>query len=143
MYSIKHYKEKSVLELRHFDASFYAKIHLNEGASLQELTLNNKAVIVNLEPLVYANTYASSILFPFANRIKDGAYAFNKTEYLLHTNNESENNALHGLVYNKPFKIVDTKVNNDSVSVKLEYKERELSKGFPFTYNIKLEYIFN
>ncbi|WP_034041388.1 aldose 1-epimerase [Wocania ichthyoenteri] len=142
MYSIKHYKEENVLELKSSDTSFYAKIYLNEGASLQELTLSNKPIIVSLEPLVYSNTYASAILFPFANRIKDGAYVFNKTHYQLHTNNESENNALHGLVYDKAFKIINHKENNDSISIKLEYKENKLAKGFPFTYSIQLEYVF-
>lgn len=142
MYHINHHKKANVLELKNADASFYAKIHLNKGASLQELTLNNNPIIVDLDPLVYSNTYASAILFPFANRIKDGAYIFNKTQYQLHPNNEAENNALHGLVYNKSFKIINQHSNNDSISVKLEYDESKLSKGFPFTYNIQLEYVF-
>ncbi|WP_418602876.1 aldose 1-epimerase [Hwangdonia sp.] len=142
MYSIKHHNETNVLELKNSDDSFYAKIHLNDGASLQELMLDGKSIIVDLNPLVYAETYASAILFPFANRIKDGTYIFNKTRYQLDTNNKSENNALHGLVYNKAFKIIAHKGGNDSISVKLEYEENALSKGFPFTYTIQLEYVF-
>lgn len=142
MYQIKHIKENNILELKNSDASLYAKIHLEEGASLQELTLDNKVVIADLKPLLYTDTYASAIMFPFANRIKNGAYTFNKTHYQLHKNNEAENNALHGLVYNKGFKIVGHSQGNDSVSVKLEYEENELPMGFPFTYNIQLEYAF-
>ena len=142
MYHINYHKKENVLELKNTDASFYAKIHLNDGASLQKLTLDNNSIIVDLDPLVYSNTYASAILFPFANRIKDGAYTFNKTDYQLDANNASENNALHGLVYNKAFKIINHNSNNNSISVKLEYDENELSKGFPFTYNIQLEYVF-
>ncbi|WOD44358.1 aldose 1-epimerase [Hwangdonia lutea] len=142
MYSIKHQNENNVLELKNSDASFFAKIHLNDGASLQELTLNGKSIIVDLNPLVYADTYASAILFPFANRIKDGAYNFNKTHYQLDANNVSENNALHGLVYNKVFNVIEHKGGNESISVKLEYEENELTQGFPFTYSIQLEYVF-
>ncbi|MFD1615453.1 aldose 1-epimerase [Gelatiniphilus marinus] len=142
MYSINHYKETNVLELKYSDASFYAKINLNEGASLQELTLNNSHIIADLKPLVYANTYASAILFPFANRVKDGVYVFNKTQYHLHVNNPAENNALHGLVYNKTFNIIEQKANENSVSVKLEFQESQFCKGFPFTYNMQLEYVF-
>jgi|TARA_B110000902_G_scaffold45814_1_gene51571 hypothetical protein len=48
---------------------------LNLGGSLQELRLNNNAVIKDLYPLKYDATYA--IFFPFANRIADGTYVFN------------------------------------------------------------------
>ena len=53
-----------------------AKIILNQGASLQELTLNSVELIKDLEPLKYQDTYASAILFPFANRIENGKYVF-------------------------------------------------------------------
>lgn len=142
MFQIHYQKESNALELKHSNQSFYAKIYLDQGASLQELTLNNTPVMVDLNPLVYADTYASAILFPFANRVKDGVYVFNKTQYTLDTNNTAENNALHGLVYNKTFEIIEHKAIKDNVLLRLEYKENELSKGFPFTYNIQLEYVF-
>lgn len=74
MYTLQHIKAQNILEIKNAKASVYGKIYLDEGASLQELTLNNKAIIQDLSPLPYSTTYASSILFPFANRIKDGSY---------------------------------------------------------------------
>ncbi len=142
MYSIKHNKDLNILEIKNSKSKVYGKIYLNSGASLQELTLNGHTIIKDLSPLTYANTYASSILFPFANRIKDGAYAFKGKNYQLEINQKEENNALHGLVYNKVFQIIDQKTNENSAIIKLEYNEVNETVGFPYTYTIQLEYTF-
>ena len=142
MYKIEHIQDNQLnhVKLMNSSNSSYAKISLNEGASLQELYINNTVVIEDMSPLQYANTYASSILFPFANRIKDGLYSFNVIEYQLEINQKEENNALHGLVYNKPFKVINKEVSDNEASIKLEYEELNESKGFPYTYTIKLKY---
>ncbi len=142
MYQINHNKELNILEIENSERKVYGKIHLNSGASLQELTLNGHAIIEDLSPLTYANTYASSILFPFANRIKDGAYTFDGKAFQFETNQKEENNALHGLVYNKTFQIIDQETSQDYASILLEYNETELSMGFPYTYTIQLKYTF-
>jgi aldose 1-epimerase len=139
MYNIEHLQNNQV-KLINTNNNSYATIALNNGASILELFINNVAVIENLSPLKYTNTYASSILFPFANRIKDGSYTFNSKTYQLNTNQKEENNALHGLIYNKTFKVVNEKVANNEVSIKLEYNEINESEGFPFTYKIQLIY---
>lgn len=118
-----------------------AKIYLAQGASLQELTLNSHELIKDLYPLTYDQTYASSILFPFANRVKEGIYQFNGETYHLEINQIEENNALHGLVYNKTFEVIKQNVTNTQASVTLLYNEKNISKGFPFTYSIQLEYV--
>ncbi|WP_303317875.1 aldose 1-epimerase [Flavivirga abyssicola] len=142
MYKISHNTASNILEIENLENGVYGKIYLDSGASLQELTLNGIAIIKDLSPLTYANTYASSILFPFANRIKDGAYTFNDKNFEFEINQQEENNALHGLVYNKTFSIVDQETSHDSASILLEYNETELSIGFPYTYTIQLKYIF-
>lgn len=143
MYTITHNTELSCLEINSPNNSLQAKIVLNEGASLQELKLNNHKIINNLDPLTYSDTYASSLLFPFANRIKDGTYNFDGKTYKLYKNQEQEGNALHGLIYNKSFKVLDQKTTNTSATVQLEYIETNLTEGFPFTYSIKVTYTFS
>lgn len=101
MYSIKH--SHSALEIENSSKTIFAKICLNDGASLQELKLFGQTLIKNLGPLEYKNTYASSILFPFANRIKDGTYTYNNETYKFPVNEVPNNNALHGLVFDKTF----------------------------------------
>lgn len=145
MYQIKHTKDLknslNFIEIEESNKSFYAKIHLNLGGSLQELILSNHQLIKDLHPLTYNNTYASAILFPFANRIADGSYVYENKTYQLDINQKEEKNALHGLVYNKTFKIIDQKTSPDKAEVVLRYEELEPNEGFPFTYSIDLQYI--
>lgn len=142
MYKIKHIKDSQFkyVKMANTNNNSYAKISLNKGASLQELLINNTAIIEDLSPLQYTETYASSILFPFANRIKDGAYTFNRKNYQFEINQKEENNALHGLVYNKTFKILSEDISDNEASIKLEYNEPKESKGFPYTYTIQIHY---
>ncbi|WP_242202360.1 aldose 1-epimerase [Aestuariivivens insulae] len=143
MYSVNHNKVSNVLEVESPNKKLYAKIYLDEGASLQELTLSGQAIIQDLSPLTYANTYASSILFPFANRVKGGVYTFEGDTYQLEANQREEHNALHGLVYNKTFSVVDGQVDVNSATLILEYNETNASVGFPYTYHIQLKYVFS
>lgn len=145
MYQIKHTKDKkkglNFLEIEDSNKASYAKIHLNLGASLQELKLLNHHIIKNLHPLTYNNTYASAVLFPFANRIADGCYVFDHKTHQLDINQKEENNALHGLVYNKTFEFIDQKTTHEKAKFLLRYQEFSDSLGFPFTYMIDLTYI--
>ena len=49
-----------------------AIINLSEGARLQSLILDNTSIIKEDKISNYKDSFASSILFPFANRIKMG-----------------------------------------------------------------------
>ena len=144
MYRIKEVRNNSkhisCIEIENAEKSSYAKIYLDLGASLQELKLKRQTIIEDLHPLTYNNTYASSILFPFANRIKDGAYSFDGNSFKFEINEEGNNNALHGLVYNKTFEIIEQETTEDYASIKLLYIEEIESPGFPYTYSIQVEY---
>lgn len=124
-------------------ATSSAKIVLNQGACLQELVLNNNKVIQNLSPIEYEDSYASAILFPFASRIKDGKYLFNNEEFELEINEPEKNNALHGLVYNKTFEIIEKSTTDKDATLMLVYNENKAAKGFPYTYKIELTYVLS
>ena len=78
-----------------------AEISLDKVCSISNLFINNKQIITDQASLDYEKTYASSIMFPFANRINNGKYTFMGGEFQLHCNEKESNNALHGLIYNK------------------------------------------
>jgi aldose 1-epimerase len=143
MYQITHHRTPNYLEVENSATNLNAKVYLNDGASLQEFTLAGHQIIKDLSPLTYADTYASAVLFPFANRIKGGTYTFNNKTFQLEINQKEEQNALHGLVYNKTFTLIDSHANKDFASMTLEYNEANKSIGFPYTYSIQLEYVFN
>jgi aldose 1-epimerase len=142
VYYINHIKDLNILEIQNSSNNSNAKIHLSAGGSLQELTLNTHSIICDLSPLSYDNTYASSILFPFANRIKDGIYSYNGIDFQFKINQKEEKNALHGLVYNKSFELIEQIATEDEATVLLKYNEINLVKGFPYTYTIYIEYKF-
>ena len=142
MYKINHNKETNTLEVQNSDNSVFGKIYLNQGGSLQELTIGGEAVIQDLSPLDYTNSFASSILFPFANRIKDGVYSFNNEKFQLEKNQAEEQNALHGFVHNKIFKVIVKETLGNTAKITLAYNEVRKTKGFPYTYFIQVTYIF-
>ena len=145
MYKINHIKNsennQDFIEIENSLINSYAKIYLNQGASLQDLKLSNHVLIKDMHPMTYDKTYASSILFPFANRVKDGTYQFNGETYHLDINQKEEHNALHGLVYNKTFEVIKQNITETFASITLKYDEKNISTGFPFTYSIELEYV--
>jgi aldose 1-epimerase len=67
-------KNHEYLEVFCSDKSPYAKIYLNQGSSAPALTVDKYELIKDMSPMTYEDTYSSSILFPFANRIKNCKY---------------------------------------------------------------------
>lgn len=141
MYRGKVTKENgfSFIELQNTSKTTKAKICLEEGARLKELKLNHIFLIKEQSNFDYKDSYASSILFPFVSRIQEGRYIFKDTAYQFHCN-DADKNALHGLVYNKKFEVVNITEGSKFCSVILEYNEVKESAGFPYTYKIQLTY---
>ena len=142
MFTIKkiHSKDNKVIEITNSVSGTKAKIQLSYGASLDELIIRNIKVITNLYPLDYIKTYPSSILFPFANRINDGQFNFNGTNYNLPCNEKQLNNAIHGLVYNKAFLVDELKKFENHAEIKLYYEEINPPTGYPFKFRVELTY---
>jgi aldose 1-epimerase len=85
-------------------------------------------------------TFKGSFLFPFPNRIKGGQYSFKGVAYQLYITFPSENNAIHGLVFDQKFAVIETKSNKQSCSLLIRYTPSELPSGYPFSYSIDIEY---
>jgi len=103
-----------------------AKIYPNLGGSIQELIVNGVNIIDGISNddaglHDYTNTYKSSILFPFPNRIEDGAYEYRGTTHQLLVNEVSVNNTIHGLVYNKEFKVTSMESDENRAIIELTY----------------------
>ncbi|HUH26927.1 aldose 1-epimerase [Gelidibacter sp.] len=117
-----------------------ATLCLNQGGRMSGLEFDGIKVLADFHPSNYGKNYASSILFPFANRIKDGKYTFNGTDYILNCNETDKNNALHGIVYDKIFDLVDQELTPDSGEITLQFTHNGTNKGFPFRFQIQLIY---
>lgn len=142
MYQLTHNKENGLdfIEIQNPKNKSKATLCLNQGGRLSRLEFDGIKVLANFDPSTYAINYASSILFPFVNRIRDGKYTFDGVDYVLDCNEIDKNNALHGLVYDKTFKYVDHKLTANYGSVTLQYTHNETSQGFPFQFDIQLTY---
>ena len=142
MYTVSHIKTNTdnFLEIESVNQANYAKVNLCQGGSLQDLKLNNQLIISSKDVLPYEQSFASAILFPFTNRIEKGQYNFNDTFYQLNCNKTDELNAIHGLVYDKTFEILEIKNTETSALVSIVYKEDKQHIGFPFKYKIILNY---
>lgn len=141
MFKINKLLEYNCIEITNSITGSYCKIHLNQGASTQSLVLNDKEIIKDCYPLSYKDSYASAIMFPFASRIENGIYTFKEIEYVLEKNDEANNCALHGLVYNKAFTLLKQQSTKDFASVTLHYLSEEAQEGFPFKYELLVTYI--
>lgn len=145
LYSVKSTSNQglSYLTLTSSDASSCAQICLQQGGRLSKFMFNHTQIIEQYPSATYNDTFASSILFPFANRIKDGKYTFENSTYVLDCNEIKTKNALHGLVYDKQFFCVKKEVSSSSASVTLQYDDDGNSEGFPFKFMIQLTYELN
>jgi aldose 1-epimerase len=144
MFHIKTGKKNSdFIEIYNKNIGLKAAININEGARLKTLILNNIPLITQDENSNYKESFASAILFPFANRIKNGRYKFKNKSHQLNCNESNRNNAIHGLVYDKTFELKKIKIKNNKIYISLIYKEKKTTKGFPYAYNLRVTYIFS
>lgn len=118
-------------------------INLNEGGRVALFKHKGITIISDLKDASYSQNYAAAILFPFANRIENGEYNFNASNYKLKCNEEDKNNAIHGLVYNKTFKLVSSALKKDVARLVLSYQDNGICEGFPFKFSIWLTYTLN
>ncbi|MBN2008531.1 hypothetical protein JW960_04200 [candidate division KSB1 bacterium] len=97
----------------------------------------------NYQELIANDMFKSSKLVPFPNRIKDGKYVFEGTEYHLPLNFAAEGHAIHGLVYNKPYEIVNEKSSETQAVIELAYDYLGDVDGFPFPFRMDMSYILS
>lgn len=114
------------------------------GAAISKFVLNGKTIISTPKKVNNPHTYASSILFPFANRIESGTYTYNGNTYNLNKNEITKTHAIHGLIYNKQFNIESYDLESEKASIVFSYTSKEDEfKGFPFCFRIQLKYSIN
>ncbi|OSY86834.1 hypothetical protein WH52_14535 [Tenacibaculum holothuriorum] len=140
MQTIKYlHEDKSVISIQKGNSK--ALISLKNGGSLVHLTLNNKVVVKDFsEEISYEFSYASAILFPFANRILNGEYEFQNKKHQLKQNAQGKD-AIHGLLYNKVFTVTNREQHTNYTSVTLTYNQEIKENGFPFLFKVSLTYV--
>jgi aldose 1-epimerase len=83
--------------------------------------------------------YRSAKLSPFPCRISKGQYAFDGETYEFE-NKFIDGSAIHGLLFNKSFTMLNSEAEDHQVSVVLEYEYKKENRGYPFDYKISVKY---
>ncbi len=103
-----------VVEIKNVLNGEYVNIIPSHGGAINELILTKKGTLYSIHKCAksivefqekFKPMYAGTFLAPFPNRIKEGRYKFNETEYQLELTDKGFNNALHGFLYELPFSI--------------------------------------
>lgn len=85
------------------------------------------------------NGFKSAKLSPFVCRINKGKYAFKAQQFKIekfYLGNE----AIHGLLFNEVFSVVDFRANDYAAFVSLQYHYYKNDPGFPFEYLCIINY---
>jgi aldose 1-epimerase len=148
-FTISAKEESNILEIiikNNFSDEFVSIIPCS-GGRIKELWLNNGkenvSVLKKIERIGSEerdDIFTNAKLSPFAGRIKGGQYSFNNVKYDLILNYPEENNACHGFIYNKIFRVTEQIKNEEYASCTLEYLYKNENKGYPFSYSIALSY---
>ncbi|MDN3658324.1 aldose 1-epimerase [Ferruginibacter paludis] len=78
-------------------------------------------------------------LSPFACRIKNAKYSFGGHQYTFNKYMLGDN-AIHGLLYDVAFEIIDQEGNDERAQVVLQYDYKGENAGFPFSYVCNITY---
>ena len=131
--TLKNEEEKTSVEIYAF------------GALLNRFVINNSINIIDgftspqdaKDNIV--NGFKSAKLSPFVCRIKDGKYDFNNHAYKINKYYLGEE-AIHGLLFDVTFTLVDHGADNNNAFATLEYNYTKQNEGFPFQYTCSVTY---
>lgn len=135
--------QQSTFEIVHPLSGLQATINATQGAALQSFKLSDQEIIGIPDGWRYLDCQASGLLFPFANRVQHGRYSWNNKTYQFRINDSINGHAIHGLVYDQAFELVNTEVSEQSASIQLAYFYEGSLEAFPFPFKLQVEYIFN
>lgn len=88
-----------------------------------------------------ANAFKGVFLFPFPNRLQDGVWNWEGNTYAFPINEPSRQNALHGILHNRKFNVVEISATSEMALIHLTYESKEQDSAFPFLYQIDIEFI--
>ncbi len=119
------------------------------GAILHAFTvLHNGRSINVIDQYTSAEDFAKNVetkgfksckLSPFACRLKNSIYHFGEEQYTINKF-LLDGTAIHGLIYDAAFTIMQQEANSDNASVVLTYAYKGSENGYPFMYDCTITY---
>ncbi len=138
----------SILILEDSTTGTTAGILPNNGALLHSFEVDVKGEKLNVianytdaEDLKndIGDSFKSCKLSPFACRVADAKYTYNGKLFEF-PDKFKDGNAIHGLLYNKPFTVVSQSADDNSASVTLQYEYKNENPGYPYNYVCEITY---
>lgn len=83
--------------------------------------------------------FKSAKLSPFVCRMREGRYSLNGKQYKVEKFYLGEH-AIHGLVFDLPYEVVETRANDDEAMVVLKGKYDGADNGYPFPFELNIGY---
>jgi len=103
--------------------------------------IDNYRDLAQLEKEI-GQSYKSPKLSPFPCRISAGKYTFEDKEYRF-SRLFNDGNAIHGLLYNKSFIVLEETTSEVSATLSMEYRYNREDEGYPFDYVCGVRYILH
>jgi aldose 1-epimerase len=129
------------------DTDEYVSIIPQFGANINELVMKHGSGLIAIldgntkkDQFKGSGIFNSAKLLPFPNRIENGIYSFNGQNYQLEINYKNEGNAIHGLIYDKPFELIHSESSETFAEIVLAYQYDARLSGFPFKYKVEMVY---
>jgi len=127
----------------------YVVILPNFGGAITQVALRTKNELVELldgyasfddAMANLGSSFKGCNLFPFPNRIAGGTYFFDAKPHQLVKNFPLENNAIHGLVFDRKFETIRITAGEQSCLLTLGFSPSTEEPGYPFSYSLEHDY---
>jgi aldose 1-epimerase len=154
-FSIRHLEENGLHLVILKDEATATEVALlpDHGASLHAFTVRLAAsaglfnVIDNYHDIAQLEkeigvSFKSPKLSPFPCRLGAGRYTFEGQEYRLQKL-FNDGNAIHGLLFNKAFIVLEETAVESSATLAMEYRYNKEDEGYPFDYVCGVRYILH
>jgi aldose 1-epimerase len=105
------------------------------GARLRSWSLGGDELLDTFAADAPADSFRGAVLAPWPNRVRDGHYVFGGVEHRLTLTEPERGAALHGLVLDEPFAVVDR--TGAAVTLACELRDRP---GYPFAVRVEVTY---
>lgn len=150
-FSIRHVKENGLDLVNLIDENCGTEISLlpGYGATLHAFRVQQKDgvlfnVIDNYRDAAelkreMARSFKGPKLSPFPCRIPGGGYRFEGKEYRFQ-HLFSDGTAIHGLLYDKPFTVLEENAGDGAATVSMQYSYIKDDLGYPFLYTCLVKY---
>jgi aldose 1-epimerase len=140
-------EDLDLLQMTDFTTGIQVRILPGTGALLHEFSIplgNRRIQIINsyknLDDLnKNSSFYKSAKLSPFVCRISEGKYKFEDISYEF-LNKFNDGSAIHGILADKPFTVLEKSIREDEVYILLEYHYKKEDPAYPFEYLINVKY---